>query len=202
MDANTLQVLQNLQPGSDAQFFSDAVAVQAGKSGLTIAAILTATASVYYLLCSLGVFGSSKRSVFAIIVTVIAGIGAFLLNQKAETFRVIDDSRPIIALNATKLEYDVRRNGWIIPWTYVTSVELKTTTTHKKQSVEQTTYEIRVNTKLAPPITWKYEPSADNDVETVQKLVQSENYLVIDPEPLGIDAAELQKALEKYRQGL
>lgn len=202
MDANTLQVLHDLKPGSDAQFFSDALAVQAGKSGLTIAAVLCAVACVYYFLCSMGVLGPSKRSVFAIAVTMIAGIGAYFLNQKAETFRVIDDSRPIIALNATKLEYDVRRNGWIIPWTYVTSVELKTTTTHKKQSIEQSTYEIRVNTKLAPPITWKYEPSSDNDVEIAQKLVQSENYLVIDPEPLGISAEELQKALEKYRQGL
>ncbi len=202
MDNSTVQVLENLRPGSDAQFFSDATAIQIGKSGLTIAAILAATACVYYLFCTLGLFGAAKRSLIALALAIMCGIGAFMLHQKAEAFRAIDDSKPVIAITAQKLQYDVRRNGWIIPWTYVTSVELKTNTTFKKQSIEQTTYEIRVHTKLAPPITWLYEPSEENDVAQVKSLVERENVLVIDPEPLGISPEALQKALEKYRAGL
>lgn len=202
MDASTLQVLQDLKPGSDAQFFSDAMAIQIGKSGLTIAALLAGVTSFYYALCTIGLMGSAKRGVFALVAFLLGGAGAYMLYEKAQALHAIDDSKPVLAISGQKLDYDVRRNGWSIPWSNITSIELKTTTTFKKQSVEQTSYEIHVNVRSNAPITWKYEPSTENDIAATKLLAEKSNYLVIDPEPLGISPPELQKALEKYRAGL
>ncbi len=202
MDANTQQVLQDLKSGSDAQFFTDAIATQITKSGLTIAALLCAVTVVYYFLCMLGVMGHAKRSLFAFIAIIVAGVGAFLLYEKADALRVIDDSKPILAITSHKLDYDIRRVGWTIPWSSIGTIELKTIKTFKKHSVEQVDYEIRVNVKPNYTVEWKYEPTVHNDMAGIKKLFHSQSYLIIDPAPLGIHPPALQMALEKYRAGL
>ncbi len=202
MDAATKQVLEELKPGSEAQFFTDALVMQVSKSGLMIATILCGVTALYYALCVLGVFGHSKRSFFAMVIAVVAGVGGYLLYEKAEAIRVIDDSKPIIAITGYKLDYDVRRSGWSIPWSSISAVELKTTNTYVKNSVEQTDYEIQVKVKSGATVEWKYEPTIHNDMASVKRLFESKGYLIIDPSPLGIHAPTLQMALEKYRAGL
>ena len=202
MDANTQQALEQLQPGSDAQFFTAALATQITKSGLTIAVILCAVVVIYYMLCMMGVFGHAKRSFFAVVAILAAGVGGFLLNERADAIRVIDDSKPVLVITAQKLEYDVRRSGWSIPWTHIAAVELKTTKSFVKNSVEQIDYEIQVKVKPGSAVDWKYEPTTQNDMSSVKRLLESQRILVIDPTPLGIQHKTLQKALEKYRAGL
>ena len=202
MDAATKQVLVELAPGADAQFFTDAMAMQISKSGLMIATVLCAVTVIYYALCLLGVMGHGKRSFFALVAIIAAGVGGYMLYEKYAAIRIIDDSKPVLAITGQKLDYDVRRVGWSVPWGNINSIELKTTKTIKKQSVEQVDYEIRVNVKPGVAVEWKYEPSTENDMSIVKRLWESKHYLIIDPEPLGIHPPELQKALEKYRAGL
>ncbi len=202
MDANTQQVLQDLKPGSEAQFFTDAMAMQVSKTGLMIATALCGITFIYNVLCSLGVFGHAKRSLFAIVLVAVSGVGGYLLNEKAQAMKVIDDSRPVIAITGYKLDYDVRRSGWSVPWNSINAIELKTTKTFVKNSVEQISYEIQVKVKQGAHVEWKYEPTIQNDMATVKSLLEKRGYLVIDPEPLGISPPALQMALEKYRAGL
>ena len=202
MDAATKHVLEELHSGSDAQFFTDAIALQITKSGLLIAVVLCVVTVIYYLLCVLGVMGHAKRSLFALIAIIVAGVGGYLLYEKYDAIRIIDDSKPVLTISGSTLGYDVRRSGWSVQWGNINSVELKTTKSIKKQSVEQVDYEIRVNVKPGAVVEWKYEPTVENDMSTVKRLWESKHYLIIDPEPLGISPPELQKALEKYRAGL
>lgn len=202
MQNSSVQILEGLSPGSEAQLYSDAMALQIGKIGTTVAAALCAVSCVYYILCSMGALGTAKRSIFAIIAFIVAGVGAYFLYQKSLTFTIIDDQRPIIVISSRALEYDVRRDGWSLPWGSIRSIDLHETTTQAKQSVEQTSYEIRVIPKEGANISWKYEPSSDNDIDTTKKLYNQYGYLLINPEPLGISPEILQKALEKYRSGL
>ena len=202
MDAATKQVLEELKPGSEAQFFTDALVTQISKSGLTIAAGLCVVAAIYYILCVFGVMGYAKRSLFAFIAIIVAGVGGYLLYEKAEAIRVVDDSKPVLAITGYKLDYDVRRSGWSIPWSGISAVELKTTKTYVKDSVEQTDYEIQVKVKSGATVEWKYEPTIQNDMASVKRLFESKSTLIIDPTPLGIHAPTLQMALEKYRAGL
>lgn len=202
MDANTQQVLQELKPGSEAQFFTDAIAVQITKSGLTIATVLCAVTVIYYFLCIFGVFGHAKRSLFALVAIAAASVGGYLLYEKMDAIRVIDDSRPVIAITGYKLDYDVRRSGWSLPWSSINSIDLKTSKTFVKNSIEQVTYEIQVKVKQGAPVEWKYQPSIENDMASVKSLLEKKGYLIIDPEPLGISPQALQMALEKYRAGL
>ncbi|MBY0429483.1 MAG: hypothetical protein K2Q32_09725, partial [Alphaproteobacteria bacterium] len=159
-------------------------------------------AAIYYFLCILGVFGHAKRSLFGLVAIAAACVGAYLLYEKYDAIRIIDDTKPVLAITGAKLDYDVRRSGWSIPWGNINSIELKTTKTIVKQSVEQVDYEIQVHVKPGVAVEWKYEPTIENDMSAVKRLWESNHFLLIDPEPLGISPPALQMALEKYRAGL
>lgn len=191
--------LRTLQPGIDLKLFADPVALQAARFGLITFGLLCAAVAVYLLAKQIGFFGASSRSAFGWVGVVLAGLAAFLLQQKAMSFKILDDTTPLLTITATALEYDTRRDGWRVNWQDVTAIELEQETVRKKQSVPQTTSEVHVRLREGAGIAWTRE---DIKLSESKTLYEKMRYLVINPEPLGVSHEELATALERYHKGL
>lgn len=203
MASQTLEILKNLAPGMEARLYADSMTLQIVKLGLSAFALLCFLVAAYLLLKQLGNFikGQGRKSVFAFLGMIFAGVAAYLLFDKAASFEVLNDEKPVINITPQALEYDVRKSGWSTTWRDIDTIELSQKTIRKKQSMPETSYEIRVHIKDERPVQWKYEPSPENDMAGVKSTFDQTRFLLVNPEFLGVAPEVLQKALEKYRAG-
>ncbi len=196
----TIDIIRALDPGMEVKLLADPAVLQTAKFGLIAFALLCTALALYILASQFGLFGLVKRGIFAWVGFGLAALAAFLLYQKALNYQALDDHAPILTINARELEYDVRSHGWHVVWSDIAQITVHEEVRQKKQSVAEKTREIRVILKQSAMVEWKDIQPETVESKAAKSLYENRHYLVINPEPLGLDHEDLAEALERYRQ--
>ncbi len=196
MANSTIEILQHLTRGTEARLYADSFTLQLAKYGFYAFAVLCAAVALYLAFTH---FGAARKSIGTLIGVVLMIAAAYFLYNKAGDYKIIDDQEPVIEITATSLVYDVRKDGWTVNWGDIDHVEVVSTRTLAKQSVAQTTNEVRVYVKSDEAVRWKYDGS--DETRAARQVLFAAHYVVIDYGLLGINPQLLADALENYRKG-